>query len=172
MQELIDSHITRFNSENAQIFMFSNLPKRIEILEREKYLFLPKNWIEDEDLVALKFIANQRNYTIEFADNSPMFSTDLIFKEIESAIKIVTGLERKDYAVSVRKIHLFYVRVIYQTIALSYKIERFLIAQKLHKTIQIIKETESKHQDLFKYTPEYRRIFNDVMQVIINNKNL
>lgn len=171
MQQAIqDTQVNRFNSENAQFFMFSDLTKRIEILEREKYLFLPKDWIENQDLVALNFIAKQRGYEIELADSAPAFSTSLIFKEIESSIKEVTGLELKDYAVKDRAVHLFYIRVIYQTIALEHKIERFLIAQRLNKRIEVIKESEPKHYDLIKYTPEYKRIYNDVMQIITNNQ--
>lgn len=172
MQQTIQEEvqITRFNSENAQMFMFSNLPKRIEILEREQYLFLPKDWANDADLVALNFIANQRGYRIELADKAPKISSEIIFQEIEAAIQKVTHLELSDYAVNNRTQHLFFIRTIYQTIALSYKVDRFLIAQRLKKHIKVIQETEAKHDDLLKFTPEYRRLFTDIQKVINNNK--
>lgn len=171
MQQTIDTvQITRFNSENAQFYMFSNLPKRIEILEREQYLFLPKNWGEDEDLIALRFIANQRGYTIEYAEKSNIISSDLILKEIETAIKKVSKLDLCDYAVRNRKQHLFFLRVIYQTIALEYKIDYFLISQKLNKDIELIRQTESKHINLYQFTPEYKRLFNEIKQSIIENQ--
>lgn len=161
--------VNRFNSENAQRFMFSNLPKRIEILERERFLFLPKDWIEDKDLIALKFIAQQRGYELDYADKAPKSSTQTVFEEIETAIKQVTGLQLKDYAVKERQQLLFYTRLIYSNIAIQFKIDRTLLSNRLNYQIKLF-ETTSKHDNLFKYTPEYRRLFNDVMQIIINNQ--
>ena len=66
MQEVISSEITKFNSENVQNFMFPNLPKRVEILEREEFLFLPKDWHSNEELVVLNFIAQLRGYKIDY----------------------------------------------------------------------------------------------------------
>lgn len=162
--------VNRYNSRNTQTSLIPDLSKRIEILEDEQYLFLPNNWINDEELIILKFRAEQKNYKIEYADSAPKTSTQLIFEEIEKAINIVTGLNLNDYALNDRQTHLFYARVIYVTICFSYKIEKKLISKRINKSINTIKQIIEKHDDFFKYTPEYRRNYNDVMQIITNNQ--
>lgn len=166
----MDKKVNRFNSKNVQTSLIPDLSKRIEILEDEQYLFLPNDWINDEELIVLKFRAEQKNYKIEYADSAPKTSTQLIFEEIEKAINIVTGLNLNDYALNDRQTHLFYARVIYVTICFSYKIEKKLISKRINKSINTIKQIIEKHDDFFKYTPEYRRNYNDVMQIITNNQ--
>ena len=162
--------ITRFNSENTQMYMFSNLPKRIEILEREQYLFLPTNWGEDQDLVALRFIAEQRGYLIEFANDAPKHSAELIFSEIEKAIEKVTGLKLSDYAIKNRTSNLFYARVIHNTIAIMYKIDKHVISKRTNNGMYVVMRSNEKHDALLKFTPEYRRMYNDVLDIIKTNQ--
>ncbi|MGV0847425.1 hypothetical protein ACTS9T_12770 [Empedobacter falsenii] len=162
--------VNRFNSKNVQISLIPDLSKRIEILEVEQYLFLPNDWINDEELIVLKFRAEQKNYKIEYADSAPKTSTQLIFEEIEKAINIVTGLNLSDYALRDRTTHLFYVRVIYVSICFLHRIEKEIISKRLKKSIKTIEQIVEKHEDLFMYTPEYRRNYNDVMQIITNNQ--
>ena len=169
MQEVI-SEVTRFNSGNAQNFMFPNLPKRVEILEREEFLFLPKDWHSNEELVVLNFIARLRGYKIDYADSVLKHSTAVVFKEIERAIKQVTNLDLTDYAKKDRSLNLFYARIIYATIAIKYSVDKRLIKNKLNKKVKDIQTYIVKHEDLFRFDLEYRKIYNDVMQVITDNK--
>ncbi|MGV0828308.1 hypothetical protein F0358_10690 [Empedobacter brevis] len=162
--------INRYNSQNVQTSLIPDLSKRIEILDNEQYLFLPKNWINDEELIVLKFRAEQKKYVIEYADSAPKSSTQLILDEIEKAIEKVTGLNLSHYAVKDRTTHLFYARVIYVSICKLNKIDNFKISEQLKKSIRTLDQIIEKHDSLFKFTPEYRRTYNDVMQVIINNQ--
>ncbi|MDM1299939.1 hypothetical protein HXZ94_15695 [Empedobacter falsenii] len=162
--------VNRYNSRNTQTSLIPDLSKRIEILEDEQYLFLPNDWINDEELIVLKFRAEQKKYKIEYADSAPKTSTQLIFEEIEKAINIVTGLNLQDYALRDRTTHLFYVRVIYVSICFLHRIEKEIISKRLKKSIKTIEQIVEKHEDLFMYTPEYRRNYNDVMQIITNNQ--
>ncbi|MCA4782332.1 hypothetical protein IF125_08645 [Empedobacter stercoris] len=166
----MNQKVNRFNSKNVQTSLIPDLSKRIEILEDEQYLFLPNDWINDDELIVLKFRAEQKNYKIEYADSAPKTSTQLIFEEIEKAINVATGLNLNDYALNDRRTHLFYARVIYVTICFSYKIEKKLISKRINKSIKTIEQIIEKHDDFFKYTPEYRRNYNDVMQIITNNQ--
>jgi len=47
----MDQKVNRFNSKNVQTSLIPDLSKRIEILEDEQYLFLPNDWINDEELI-------------------------------------------------------------------------------------------------------------------------
>lgn len=162
--------VNRFNSKNVQISLIPNLSKRIEILEQEQYLFLPNDWVNDEELIILKFRAEQKKYKIEYADSAPRTSTQTILNEIESAIEKVMDLNIKDYAIRDRSTHLLYARIIYATACKTYRINNFNVAKKLNKSIRTLDQIVEKHENLFNYTPEYRRLFNDVMQIITNNQ--
>lgn len=170
MQEVISSEITKFNSENVQNFMFPSLPKRVEILEREEFLFLPTDWHSNEELVVLNFIAKLRGYKVDYANLAPKHSTAVVFNEIERAIKQVTNLELKDYAVKDRSLNLFHARVIYSKIAIDHSIDKKLIQQKINKKVKEIQVYIVRHEDLFRFDLEYRKIYNDVMQEITDNK--
>lgn len=162
--------ISSINSKNTQTALFSDLASMIRTLDEEQYLLLPDYWPENEDLVFLKFRAEQKGYKIEYAINAPMSSTRLIFFEIEKAIERVTGLKLEDYSTECRTSYLVNIRVAFTVIARSYRIEKFLIANKLNKNEKVISTSEAKHRDMFKFSPEYRRMYNDIMQEMINNK--
>ena len=86
------------------------------------------------------------------------------------AIKQVTNLELKDYAVKDRSLNLFYARVIYSKIAIDHSIDKKLIQQKINKKVKEIQIYIVRHEDLFRFDLEYRKIYNDVMQEITDNK--
>ena len=167
---MTEVEVNRFNSENAQHFLISDLPKRISILDNEKYLFLPTEWTSDNDFIVLKFRAEQMGYKIEYANTAPKSSIKLIFDEIERAIEAVTNLTATDYCIREKTNNLHNVRSIYIYIAKKYKIEYSTIAAKLNRTIDAIKKTEKKHDDMFRFNIEYRRLYNDVMTIIKNNQ--
>lgn len=164
--------INRFNSENVQLSIVSDLTKRIEILEREQFLFLPSDWSSSKELIILKFIAEQKDYVVEFADSAPKSSIQLVFHEIEKAIHQVSSLILEDYRKNNRSNHLYYARVIYIKISRANNVEINLVSKRLNKNFNWARSTESKHDDLFKFTPEYRKMYNDVMQIITNNQVL
>ena len=162
--------VNRFNSENVQHFLIPDLPKRISILDNEEYLFLPTDWANDEELVFLKFRAEQKGYKIDYADSAPKSSIKIIFNEIESAIEQITELKIEDYSIQNRSTKLYYTRVIYAIICHNSKIELTSVSERINCSKSAIGKMHKNHKDLFRFLTDYRRTYNDIMQILTNNQ--
>lgn len=145
------------------------LANMVRDLDDENYLLLPKGWNKDQNLVILKFIAEQKGYEIEYAKSAVVNDLAITFNEIESAIKQVMNLDRENYSRAGRSQELFYARVIYCSICRMNKISRNIVKSKINRSVDVIRSCEQKHHDLFKFNTEYRIIFNNIMTIITNN---
>lgn len=145
-----------------------HMVKDIELLMTCEAIFLLGNWVFSKGARIEKYIADEMGLKVMYQTGD--FTTDSRILDVKRAIRVVTGLDFKDYVGESREKVLLFPRLIFckhvkDMVEMPDKELAKLVNRSRSMVIQYIKNYPSE----YKYNKEFRHIATNVENVLIES---